>query len=196
LQNFPPVITTGGILLCSRHFAKVDSKIIKTLKLAFHSADEFCMMNFSGSKDERLLAFYEGVRRKWNWIWGSVGVGACDGTGFRKVVLARGCVLLVDWPHVTGHNLNRAIGAVGFFPNRRLRHFIASRRNPLGPAMIDQELVLSALRQAGRIIAEHLEPGHRDAEETISKLIAVLDSQELAAAMNRLESGFGLRVVK
>ena len=62
--------------------------------------------------------------------------------------------------------------------------------------MTDQELVLSALRRAGLIIAEHLEPGHHDAEQTISKLNSVLDSQELAAAMNRLESGYGLRVVK
>jgi hypothetical protein len=38
-------------------------------------------------------------------------------------------------------------------------------------------------------LAKHLEPGHRDAEEAISKLIAVLDTQELAAAMNRLENG-------
>ena len=62
--------------------------------------------------------------------------------------------------------------------------------------MTDQQLVLSALRQAGGIIAEHLQPGARDADETITQLIAVLDSQELAAAMARLESGYGLRVVK
>ena len=62
--------------------------------------------------------------------------------------------------------------------------------------MTDQELVVSALRQAGFIIAEHLKPGARDADEAITQLIAVLDTQELAAPMNRQEGGYGLRVVK
>jgi len=35
-----------------------------------------------------------------------------------------------------------------------------------------------------------------DADETIARLIAILDRQDLAAAMDRLESGHGLRVVK
>jgi hypothetical protein len=35
-----------------------------------------------------------------------------------------------------------------------------------------------------------------DADEAIIKLIAVLDTQELADAMNRVERGFGPRVVK
>ena len=41
------------------------------------------------------------------------------------------------------------------------------------------------------INAEHLEPGHCDAEETISKLIAVSDAQELADASERLEVATG-----
>ena len=63
-------------------------------------------------------------------------------------------------------------------------------------AMTDQELVLSALRQVGLIIAEHLELGMTDADQTITQVVAVLDTSELADAMNRLEQGFGLRVVK
>jgi hypothetical protein len=63
-----------------------------------------------------------------------------------------------------------------------------------GP-MTDQELIITALRQSGVIIAE--EPGNKiDADETIAQLIAILDRQDLAAAMDRLESGHGLRVVK
>ena len=62
--------------------------------------------------------------------------------------------------------------------------------------MTDQELVLSALRQVGLIVAEHLELKVSDADEAITQLVAVLDTPELAAAMNRLERGFGLRVVK
>ena len=62
--------------------------------------------------------------------------------------------------------------------------------------MTDQELVLSALRHVGLIIAEHLELGRPDANETITRLTAVLDTEELADAINRLERGFGLRVIK
>ena len=59
--------------------------------------------------------------------------------------------------------------------------------------MPDQELVLSALRQVGLIIAEHLELG---ADETITQLVAVRDTKELADAINPLEREFGLRMVK
>jgi hypothetical protein len=45
-------------------------------------------------------------------------------------------------------------------------------------------------------IAEHLELGMIDADEVVTRLVAVLDTNELAEAMNRLERGFGLRVVK
>jgi hypothetical protein len=60
----------------------------------------------------------------------------------------------------------------------------------------DQQLVVSAMRQIGLIVAEHLELGMRDADEVVTQIIAVLDTQELADAMNRLGRGFGLRVVK
>jgi hypothetical protein len=62
--------------------------------------------------------------------------------------------------------------------------------------MTDQQLVLSALRQVGLIVAEHLELGVTDADDAIRKLVAVLDTKELADAINRMERGFGLRVVK
>jgi hypothetical protein len=61
--------------------------------------------------------------------------------------------------------------------------------------MTDKEF-FSVLRQVGLIIAEHLEAGAYDADEAIMQLVAVLDTQELADAMNRVERGFGLRVVK
>ncbi|HSR09302.1 MAG TPA: hypothetical protein VLM42_19375 [Bryobacteraceae bacterium] len=59
--------------------------------------------------------------------------------------------------------------------------------------MTDPELIYCALRQIGLIVAEHLETGASDADEA---LVAVLDTQELADAMNRAERGFGLRIVK
>jgi hypothetical protein len=42
----------------------------------------------------------------------------------------------------------------------------------------------------------YLERGPRDADETITQLIAVLDTQDLALAIERLEKGYGLRLVK
>ena len=62
--------------------------------------------------------------------------------------------------------------------------------------MTDQELIFFALREVGLIVAKHLESGTSDADEAITQLIAVLDTQELAAAMNRVERGYGLRMVK
>jgi len=62
--------------------------------------------------------------------------------------------------------------------------------------MTDQELVLSTLRQIGLIVAEHVELGVTDADDTVMKLVAVLDTKELADAINRLERRFGLRVIK
>ena len=44
-------------------------------------------------------------------------------------------------------------------------------------------------REAGRIISEYIEPGPRDAEQTLTRLIAVLDTQDLARAIERLEKG-------
>ena len=38
--------------------------------------------------------------------------------------------------------------------------------------------------------------GVTDADDVITKLVAVLDTKELADAINRLERRFGLRVVK
>ncbi|WP_079568234.1 hypothetical protein [Bradyrhizobium erythrophlei] len=62
--------------------------------------------------------------------------------------------------------------------------------------MTDQELIFFALRQVGLIVAEHLESSTSDADEIITQLIAVLDTEELAAAMNRVEHRVGLRVIK
>jgi hypothetical protein len=62
--------------------------------------------------------------------------------------------------------------------------------------MTDQELIFARLRQVGSIIAEHLETSPRDADEVITQLVAVSDTPELAAAMNRVERGYVLRIVR
>jgi hypothetical protein len=53
----------------------------------------------------------------------------------------------------------------------------------------------SKLREAGRIIGEYIEPGPRDAEQTLTRLIAVLD-RIWRSPLNDLKRGMGLRVVK
>jgi hypothetical protein len=62
--------------------------------------------------------------------------------------------------------------------------------------MTDQELIFCALRQVGLIVAEHLESETPDTDRAITQLVAVLDTPELADAMNRVERGFALKVVK
>jgi hypothetical protein len=62
--------------------------------------------------------------------------------------------------------------------------------------MKDQDIVISALNEAALIIGDYLEPGPRDPVATINRLIEVLDDQKLAAAIKRMEKGYGLKVVK
>ena len=62
--------------------------------------------------------------------------------------------------------------------------------------MTDQALLISTLCGAGRIIGEYIEPGPRDAEQTLARLIAVLETQDLARAIERLEKVHGFQVVK
>ena len=51
--------------------------------------------------------------------------------------------------------------------------------------MNDQATILIALNEAAFIISDHFEPGlPQDPKATIKKLIEVLDSQELAAAID------------
>jgi hypothetical protein len=63
--------------------------------------------------------------------------------------------------------------------------------------MTDQQLLIAAFREAGQVVAEYLEPGRpRDADKTIQELISILERQDLAAAMERLDHAHGLRIVK
>ena len=63
--------------------------------------------------------------------------------------------------------------------------------------MQDRDLVLDAIEDAQRILAEHIEPAsHRDPETTINMLLFLLDRREVVAATKRLRAGYGLRVVK
>ena len=55
--------------------------------------------------------------------------------------------------------------------------------------MTDQKLIVGTLRQVGVILGEHMEVRTANADEVINELIALLETQELADAMGRLERG-------
>jgi hypothetical protein len=63
--------------------------------------------------------------------------------------------------------------------------------------MKDRDIALNTLNEAALIIGDYLEPGYpKDPTATVNRLIEVLDNQDLAAAITRLEKGYGLRLVK
>jgi len=54
--------------------------------------------------------------------------------------------------------------------------------------MQDQEIVTAALHQATMIVGDYLQPGLRvDPDETLTRLIGVLDNPVLEAAIKRME---------
>jgi hypothetical protein len=59
--------------------------------------------------------------------------------------------------------------------------------------MTDQEVLISTLREARRIISEYTGPAN--ANQTLTQLIAVLDRQDVAHAIERLEKGHEFRDV-
>jgi hypothetical protein len=50
-----------------------------------------------------------------------------------------------------------------------------------------EEQVLRAVEQAQGLLASYVEPGPRDAEQTVKELLAVLDTNELADAIAKLK---------
>src|SRR3954447_3600692 len=61
----------------------------------------------------------------------------------------------------------------------------------------DRDLIIEAVEDAQRILAEHFETGSRRyAPNTIDRLATVLDRPEIIAAMERMKASRGLRVIK
>jgi hypothetical protein len=57
----------------------------------------------------------------------------------------------------------------------------------------DEELILQAVRNAQRLLAEHIERGPADAEEALTQLSEILDREDVTAATNRLCLEYGFR---
>ena len=58
----------------------------------------------------------------------------------------------------------------------------------------DQDIVLTAIEDARRILGEHIALGPRDATGTVHRLIAVLDRDEVVHALDRLKRRRTLRL--
>jgi hypothetical protein len=62
----------------------------------------------------------------------------------------------------------------------------------------DQDIVIAAVEEAKRILAEYIEPSRvtRLPDVTLNHLLRVLDRKDVVSALSRLKAGYGLRVVK
>jgi hypothetical protein len=60
----------------------------------------------------------------------------------------------------------------------------------------DQETVLRAIEDARRILGEYIEPGQRDATRTVERLLAVLDSNDVVHALDRIKWRRVMRLVE
>ena len=64
---------------------------------------------------------------------------------------------------------------------------------PKIPGITDSELIVYVVREAQLVLAQHIERSQRDAEETITSLLEILDRQDVVAATERLCREYGLR---
>ncbi len=64
------------------------------------------------------------------------------------------------------------------------------------PISRDTETVAKALLELEAFLGAHLQSGDKDAEETLHKIINLLDRMDVVAAAERIVAGYGLRVVK
>jgi hypothetical protein len=62
--------------------------------------------------------------------------------------------------------------------------------------MTDQELLIKVVEDARSVLANYIAPGPRNAQAAIHSLSSVLCQPGLSDAIERLKSGYGLRVVK
>jgi hypothetical protein len=59
----------------------------------------------------------------------------------------------------------------------------------------DQETLLRAVEDARRILGEFIEPGQRDAMRTVQRLLAVLDTNDVVHALDRMKRRRVLRLI-
>jgi len=60
----------------------------------------------------------------------------------------------------------------------------------------DEDTVSKATEDARRILAEYIAPGPRDAAQTVRRLLAVLDTEEVVRALDRMKRRRTMRLVE
>jgi hypothetical protein len=60
----------------------------------------------------------------------------------------------------------------------------------------DEDTVLKAIEDARRILGEYIAPGPRDATQTVHRLLAVLDREVVARAIDRMKRRRTMRLVE
>jgi hypothetical protein len=60
----------------------------------------------------------------------------------------------------------------------------------------DQETLVRAVEDARRILGEYIEPSQHDATETVQRLLAVLDKDDVVHALDRLTRRRAMRLVE
>jgi hypothetical protein len=60
----------------------------------------------------------------------------------------------------------------------------------------DQETLLRAVEDARRILGEYIDPGPRDATQTVEHLLAVLDRDDVVLALDRIKRRRVIRLVE
>jgi hypothetical protein len=62
--------------------------------------------------------------------------------------------------------------------------------------MTDHDRILEAVQAARKIIGRYIEPGQRNPHATIEDLLSVLDSEDLIAALERMDRRATMRLVQ
>jgi hypothetical protein len=63
--------------------------------------------------------------------------------------------------------------------------------------MRDIDIITKAMDDAQQVLHGYIEPGPRDAQQTLQRMIEILDRDDVVAARERMSRGYGqLRVVK
>lgn len=55
------------------------------------------------------------------------------------------------------------------------------------PAITDQHLVLEAMKAVRANLGSYVEPGPRDCEEAIDRILKIVDREDIVAAVDRLD---------
>lgn len=55
------------------------------------------------------------------------------------------------------------------------------------PTMTDQVLVLEAMKAVRAILGSYVEPGPRDCEEAVSRILKIVDREDIVNAVDRLD---------